>query len=236
MMAHYFSSSTGSCYDNESGIYPLPSDAVEITAAQHVALIAAQNTGKVLQLNSAGVPVAVDRTATLAEVQTAQATTLRAACAAAIVAGFSSDVSGTSCTYPLSQTDQTNLARAYNLALLAESTATMWAASTVYAANAVVKSGGSYYLCTTAGTSGTAEPTWPTAFAVGVTEGTAVWKLAGYEIQTSSGYEWHTPAQVVALYLAEAAFVSGCLSKLQALLATVEAATTSNAVTAIVWS
>lgn len=52
---------------------------------------------------------------------------------------------------------------------------TKWAASTAYALNAVIAPGNGYtYICTTAGTSGSAEPTWPTADGT-VADGTAVW-------------------------------------------------------------
>lgn len=108
-MSHYFSPSTGACYDNTSKSYVIPGDAVEITAAQHLSLIAAQNSGRVLQLSSAGVPEAVDRVATLAEAQATQTATLRAACAAAITSGFSSSALGAAHAYPSAETDQRNL-------------------------------------------------------------------------------------------------------------------------------
>lgn len=211
---------------------PATADLLEITDAQWKAHLEIP-FGWTVQ---SGTLIQPAQATALSTAQAKQAATIKAACSAAISAGFASSVTGSACTYPLSDTDQTNLGRAYNLALLAESTATTWAASTTYAINAVVKtSGDAYYLCTTAGTSGTAAPTWPTAFATGITDGTVVWKLAGYEIQTETGYAWHTPAQVIALYLAEAAFISTSLSKCQTLLDEISAATTAAAVQAIVW-
>jgi hypothetical protein len=56
----------------------------------------------------------------------------------------------------------------------------VWAASTAIALNALymptsAKENGYYYKCTTAGTTGATEPTWPTSGTV--TDGTAVWTL-----------------------------------------------------------
>ena len=55
---------------------------------------------------------------------------------------------------------------------------TAWAASTAYALDAVVVPtvpNGFTYICTTAGTSGTAEPTWPVTLDATVTDNTVVW-------------------------------------------------------------
>lgn len=58
---------------------------------------------------------------------------------------------------------------------------TTWAASTAYAANATIRPSalsntGYYYQCTTAGTSGSSAPAWPTTVGSTVTDGSAVWK------------------------------------------------------------
>ena len=53
-----------------------------------------------------------------------------------------------------------------------------WAASTAYSLGAKVRpttANGNVYECTTAGTSGTTEPTWPTAEGGTVTDNTVVW-------------------------------------------------------------
>lgn len=57
---------------------------------------------------------------------------------------------------------------------------TVWAASTAYAVNATTRptlnsDTGYYYVCTTAGTSSTVAPTWPTVVGSTVTDGTVVW-------------------------------------------------------------
>ncbi len=74
-----------------------------------------------------------------------------------------------------------------------------WAASTVYAINAIVYSNNGYqYICTVAGTSGSTEPTWPIIINATVTETTGstpkvVWKCRGLQpllvLQNRIGYE-----------------------------------------------
>ena len=55
-------------------------------------------------------------------------------------------------------------------------TTTAWAASHAYAVGALIlDSNGNVQRCTTAGTSGTTHPTWPTTVGNTVTDGTAVW-------------------------------------------------------------
>ena len=58
-----------------------------------------------------------------------------------------------------------------------------WQASSTYSAGATLvptslNSTGYVYQCTTAGTSGTTEPTWPTTTGLTVTDGTATWSCA----------------------------------------------------------
>jgi hypothetical protein len=59
-----------------------------------------------------------------------------------------------------------------------------WVASTSYALGNLImptstNENGIYYECTTAGTSGSTEPTWPTAIGNTVTDGTAAWTAKG---------------------------------------------------------
>jgi len=62
-----------------------------------------------------------------------------------------------------------------------------WAASTAYSLGAIVKPTGGYsgcvYECTTAGTSGTTEPTWPTADGGTVADNTVTWTCRRYWIK-----------------------------------------------------
>ena len=66
-----------------------------------------------------------------------------------------------------------------------------WAASTAYSLGAKVKpttANGNVYECTTAGTSGTTEPTWPTVDGATVTDGTVVWTCrTGTPADTQTG-------------------------------------------------
>jgi hypothetical protein len=65
-----------------------------------------------------------------------------------------------------------------------------WAASTAYALGDYVvptTSNGFYYECTTAGTSGTTEPTWPTTAGATVTDGTVVWTCRQPAVWTTRG-------------------------------------------------
>lgn len=66
-----------------------------------------------------------------------------------------------------------------------------WVASTAYASGDVIipnafASTNHIYYCTTAGTSGSTEPTWPTTTAGTVSDGTAVWTEATTYLYTSS--------------------------------------------------
>jgi len=76
-----------------------------------------------------------------------------------------------------------------------------WAASTAFALRefARVAAGASFvYECTTAGTSGTAEPTWPTVAGGTVTDGTVVWTArAMYALPDNSAVRHSRPFAVV---------------------------------------
>jgi len=61
-----------------------------------------------------------------------------------------------------------------------------WAASTAYTTDAVRIGDGLHYECTTAGTSDSTEPTWPTTIDETVTDGTAVWTCKNDDYV----YEW----------------------------------------------
>jgi len=68
---------------------------------------------------------------------------------------------------------------------------TTWRPSTAYNAGALVKptagSNSFFYECTTAGTSGSTEPTWPTTDGATVTDGTVVWTArAGFTLDGKS--------------------------------------------------
>lgn len=71
-MPLYFSASTGGFYDSEihgarhiddeeNPDCRIPTDAVEISAERHAALLAAQADGKIIAADTRGAPVAIDR-------------------------------------------------------------------------------------------------------------------------------------------------------------------------------
>ena len=56
----FYAKSTGGFYATEIHSDNIPADAVEIPIAQHAALLAAQSSGKVIQSDKDGYPVALD--------------------------------------------------------------------------------------------------------------------------------------------------------------------------------
>lgn len=87
----------------------------------------------------------------------------------------------------------------------------IWAASTIYTAQAYrvpTVSNGHQYIVTTAGTSGSSEPTWPTTSGETVTDGSVVWTERGQYLYTATydlkaaaaeGWRWKA-AKVVSEY------------------------------------
>lgn len=172
---------------------------------------------------------------TLAMAVSIQTGDLNRSCAAAIKAGFSSSVTGTSYDYSFGSDDVTNLKVAYDMAVLAQSIAGTWEASTAYATDDVILIDSTYLICTTSGTSGTSAPTVPSEFNTVASDGDAAWKICGYLVNTSSGYVWHSVQNVVALWRLYASFQNTCHYKLQTYLDGVASATTASEVEAIVW-
>lgn len=72
-----------------------------------------------------------------------------------------------------------------------------WAATTAYSLNDYIKPtntniNGHFYICTTAGTSGGSEPTWPTTAAGTVADGTVVWTEVGVSVGLYIGADQQT--------------------------------------------
>lgn len=88
----------------------IPTDAVEITEADHAALMAAQSTGKQIAFVD-GAPAAVDPSTlmTLDQLKAQKLAQLSDACHAAIIAGQTSNALGAAYTYPSGDVDQRNL-------------------------------------------------------------------------------------------------------------------------------
>lgn len=116
----YFSPSTVGFYSGLLHGNNIPPDAVEITPAQHAALLAAQATGKRIVADATGRPILVDPSSllTLDQVKSDQISALSAACRAQILAGFLSDALGTLHAYPAKETDQANLSGSVLASLL----------------------------------------------------------------------------------------------------------------------
>ncbi len=172
----------------------------------------------------------------LSQAQAAQLATLKQACATAIGAGYPfTSSTGSSYIITTSITDQLNGNGAALIAQGVMARAAAWAASTPYAANSIVLSGGNYYLCSKSGTSGASAPTFPTAFSTPVTDGTCSWELFGLLVPTTAGKVWMTAQNVVACYEAGALFITAQLTELAGLEVQVNAATTVADVQAIHW-
>jgi len=172
----------------------------------------------------------------LEQAQQSQTATLKQSCSQAISAGYPfTSSTGKTYTITTSITDQLNGNGAALIAQGVMARATAWAVTTAYGLNSIVLSGGNYYLCTQAGTSGSAAPTFPTAFSTPVTDGTVTWELFGLLVATTSGKVWMTAQNMVACYAAGAAFINKQLATLAGLEAQVNAATTVDEVQAIVW-
>lgn len=172
----------------------------------------------------------------LQSAQMLQTQLLSAKCQNAILTGMTSSALGASNSYPLNGPyDQQNLTASMSAAGQGMAKPATWSAGLTLKQYDVILDGGVYYICITAGTTGSTKPTWPTAFQVDVTDGTATVALAGWLISTANGSEWHTPAQVIQVWRDYLAWVNTCRSKYRTLKDQVKAATTVSAVQAIVW-
>lgn len=172
---------------------------------------------------------------TLAQAQAQQSVLITAAHDAAIAAGPSSAALGSAVLYPLPAAELANLQLAYAAAQAALANPKAWASDAAVPVYEVVLAGGAYYLAMAAGTTGAAAPSWPTAFQQVATDGTVQWALAGWQLMTQSGRQWHSPPQVAAAWQAVLEFIAAAHSKETALLAEVAAAATVAAVQAVVW-
>lgn len=77
---------------------------------------------------------------------------------------------------------------------------TIWAASTAYALNAIVvptTANGFYYVCTTAGTSGTTQPTWATTNSSTTTDNTVVWTAHQIAVWQEAGFFWNSFDRII---------------------------------------
>lgn len=171
----------------------------------------------------------------LSRVQTLQIALLNNACKSAIVAGFPATINGVDLTITQSLTDQQNAQSTASISQVAL-TAAEWQANQAYGENSIVKSGGVYYITFSGGTSEGTAPTFPTEFQKSVSDGSIIWYKLGFWIGTSSGNIMVDPTTAIALFAKGISFISSCRSRYEALKAAVNAATTTEAVTAITWT
>lgn len=101
----FYAKSTGGFYDADIHGAAIPADSVEITSAEHEALLDGQSQGKQIVGDASGLPVAVDpQPPTLAELKTAKNAAINAARGTANTGTFSHSGKTFSCD-PLSRGD-----------------------------------------------------------------------------------------------------------------------------------
>jgi hypothetical protein len=207
----------------------IPTDPLNTDYAAYLAWVAAGNT--------ATYPAAP----TLLDAQLAQIATISAACAAAILAGFSSSALGAPYTYPAKTTDQMNLASSVLDALLATQDAVPWAALTPYVVGSLTPANSQVYTSTAVGTSGTTVPAWPNAINTQVLDGGAQWEIwtTPFWCEDANGnWAWvdHTCSQIKQVGRDAKADVLAKMAQNAALAAQVMAVTDPAEVTSVNWS
>jgi hypothetical protein len=171
----------------------------------------------------------------LAQAQTAQITSLKSSYQSAI-ASIPIVINGTDYQLdnsPASQTTNLNLAMSMQVIM---SSAQPWAASTAVSLGSYCTVSGAYLFCSQAGTTGSSAPTPPTAFGTSVSDGTAAWELLGRNVDMSDGtFVLMTPQEILSGSQQAEMYLHTQKSKLVALIAQVQAATTVASVQDIVW-
>jgi len=123
-----------------------------------------------------------------------------------------------------------------NVALSQQSLQTQkWVASTDVALNSVRNISGTICLCTTAGKTDSSACTPPTTFGVAVTDGTAVWKLLGFLVNTSKGRIYFTPQNIIKMFQEIELILNSALTKYDNLVTQIKAATTPLELSKITW-
>lgn len=176
----------------------------------------------------------------LSQAQSAKIAAINASYAQHQTAGFTSSALGSPHTYPSDTVAQTQLGGRVTEAHI-HLLAPAWAPGVTKAAGNWCAAGGWLYQCTTAGTTGTAAPVWPTIQGGTVTDGTAVWtsyrQWGGYFLCTdSSGNQAsvaHTVDQMWQVGLDAAANIDALMAHRLNLIGQVNAATTVTAVNAV---
>ena len=183
---------------------------------------------------NATIPIGAYVPPTLTTIQTAQLAIVSAACEAAITAGFNTTIGGTAYTITLAAQDQSNAN--FNAATAQAALAsTAWAASTTYAANAMVSVGGEILVTFAGGESGTTAPTAPTSFQTAVTDNTITWYRLGFWVNALPNNIMVDPATMITIFGQGVIWINACRSKYQAYRTEILATTTATAAQAIVW-
>ena len=110
-----------------------------------------------------------------------------------------------------------------------------WAASTDVSLNSAVFIGTTLCLCTTAGKTGSSEPTAPADFSTALTDNGAVWKKLGFLVNTSKGRIYFTPQDIIKISQEVAFILNKALSKYDSLKTQIAACTTQTDLDKIGW-
>jgi len=133
-----------------------------------------------------------------------------------------------------SMQDQANNLKNLTLSQLAMQSP-KWSASTDVSLNSVVFIGTTLCLCTTAGKTGSSEPTAPTDFSTALTDNTAVWKKLGFLVNTGKGRLYFTPQDIIKISQEVAFILNEALTKYDSLKTQITACKTQADLDKIVW-
>ena len=133
-----------------------------------------------------------------------------------------------------SMQDQANNLKNLTLSQLAMQSPT-WTASTDVSLNSAVFIGTTLCLCTTAGKTGSSEPTAPADFSTALTDNGAVWKKLGFLVNTSKGRIYFTPQDTIKVSQEVAFILNKALSKYDSLKTQIAACTTQTDLDKIGW-
>jgi hypothetical protein len=180
-------------------------------------------------------------TSILLSTQQQQINYLKQQCSLAIYNGFPQEVYGENHTITLREDalnhDQSNILGNVMSANFVMTAAKPWVANTNYGTNAYCSDGvGNYYVSFIGGLSGSAQPTWPTTFGVGVQDNTITWYKMGFRFHTTQGYIYIDPINTISVGSAFISFKNAMLGQYDTLKATIMSLTDPVAVKAVSWS
>lgn len=182
----------------------------------------------------------LDTATILLDVQKEQCQIISGACANTILAGVTSNASGSSITYTMSTTDQTNFLKASIEANQCLNAAVPWTAGMTVQPLGFMVSAGNYYvnLNLTAGTTGTTLPTLPalsTTYGQTVTDNTVLWVQVFDMVSTITNPVFLNPPQIKQLFNDVSRFILNNRIRCYQLNQQIMATTTVAGAQAIVW-